>query len=135
MSLLSRLEGVRDKGNGQYVARCPAHEDRSPSLSVRVESDGTILLHCFAGCTPLEVLHAVGLELPDLFPDEVGYQPRKPHWDARTFLELCEVEAWNVLAIAEDVKAGKPISDHDQRLLRNCTLKFSRIVEVMNARR
>lgn len=135
MSLLSRLEGLRDRGNGQWIAKCPAHDDRSPSLSVRVESDGTVLLHCFGGCTPLEVLESVGLTLADLFPDRVEHEPRKPYFDTATLIQLCEAEAWNVLAIAEDMKAGRHISDHDRELLRKAVLKFSGIVEVMHARR
>jgi DNA primase len=49
-ALLDRLEGVRACGPGRWVARCPAHEDRSPSLSIRKKDDGTTLLHCFSGC-------------------------------------------------------------------------------------
>jgi len=54
--LLSRLEGVR----------CPAHEDRLPSLAI-TEAGDKVLIHCFAGCSPLEILESVGLEIGDLF--------------------------------------------------------------------
>ena len=63
--LLARLEGVRPAGPHSWVARCPAHDDRDPSLSVSVKG-GRILLYCFAGCTPDEVLGAVGLTWKDL---------------------------------------------------------------------
>jgi hypothetical protein len=46
---LGRLDGVRRAGTG-WVARCPAHADHLPSLSVGVGDDGRLLLHCFAGC-------------------------------------------------------------------------------------
>ncbi len=46
--VLSRLTKV-NKVNGGYMARCPAHEDRTPSLSV-TERDGRVLVNCFAGC-------------------------------------------------------------------------------------
>jgi hypothetical protein len=46
---LARLDGVRRAGTG-WTARCPAHEDHVPSLSVGVGVDGRLLLHCFAGC-------------------------------------------------------------------------------------
>lgn len=47
--------------------RCPAHEDRLPSLSVKEGDDGTALVHCFAGCTIEEVCDALGLAVRDLF--------------------------------------------------------------------
>ena len=61
--LLSRLEHVRANRNGTWVARCPAHDDRSPSLSIATGDDGKVLLHCFAGCGAVDVVEAVGLEL------------------------------------------------------------------------
>lgn len=67
--LLARLENVRQTGNS-WRATCPAHgSDRNQTLSIATADDGRVLLHCFAGCTPLEILHAVGLELANLFPD------------------------------------------------------------------
>ena len=66
-AILSLLEGARRTGRG-WTARCPAHADRQASLSVNEGHDGRILLHCFAGCSSLSVVHALGLELCDLFP-------------------------------------------------------------------
>jgi hypothetical protein len=63
--LLDRLDGVRPKGPDSWMARCPAHDDRNPSLSVSVK-DGRVLVHCFAGCAPEAVLEAVGLTWKDL---------------------------------------------------------------------
>jgi putative DNA primase/helicase len=66
--ILQKLSGVRRNGAG-YQARCPAHEDHNPSLSI-TEEDGTILLHCHAGCTTEAVCKELGIELRDLFSDE-----------------------------------------------------------------
>ena len=74
--LLPRLQGVRETGPCRWIAQCPAHDDRSPSLSVRELEDGRLLIHDFAGCEPFAVLTAVGLEMKDLFPA----QNRKTHW-------------------------------------------------------
>ena len=46
---------------GGWVDRCPAHDDKSPSLSVCETSDGKLLLHCFAGCSFEEIIKAAGL--------------------------------------------------------------------------
>jgi hypothetical protein len=53
---------------GGYVALCPAHADRRPSLSINRGEDGRILLHCWAGCPTSAVLAAAGLSWSDLFP-------------------------------------------------------------------
>ena len=76
--LLARLEGVRPAGPRSWVARCPAHDDRDPSLSVSVK-EGRVLIHCFAGCAPEAVLGAVGLTWKDLRePDPWAWRPPFP---------------------------------------------------------
>jgi hypothetical protein len=65
---VSRLDRARKQAGG-WVARCPAHEDRIPSLSVGEGADGRVLVHCFAGCTVDAVVAALGLTVVDLFPD------------------------------------------------------------------
>ena len=57
----------RRSGAG-YSARCPAHEDSKPSLSVSEGEDGRVLLKCQAGCTVADVMAALGLSMADLFP-------------------------------------------------------------------
>ena len=57
--LLSRLEGVKEISAGKYKARCPAHDDKSPSLSV-TEKDGKVLIHCYAECEAEEIMTAMG---------------------------------------------------------------------------
>jgi len=42
--LLWQLDAVRETGNGKYVARCPAHDDRSPSLATKDCGNGRALL-------------------------------------------------------------------------------------------
>ena len=65
---LNRLEGVKGR-DGQYMAKCPAHQDSKPSLSVGVGEDNRILFHCQAGCATEDVLAALGLKQRDLFAD------------------------------------------------------------------
>ncbi len=64
--VIELLPGARQTGPGRWIARCPAHEDRSPSLSIR-EVDDRVLLHDFGGCDTSAVLAALGLSLSDLF--------------------------------------------------------------------
>ncbi|MBK7803728.1 MAG: hypothetical protein IPJ55_13885 [Chloracidobacterium sp.] len=52
-----------------FSALCPAHDDRTPSLSISEGSGGKILLKCFTGCSTDSILSAIGLEMKDLFAD------------------------------------------------------------------
>lgn len=58
-------------GPDQWQARCPAHEDRTPSLSITRGDDRRALVHCHAGCTVEEITRAIGLEPRHLFPDRI----------------------------------------------------------------
>ena len=64
----SRLKGVKANG-GQCTAQCPSHEDKHNSLSV-AEGDKGIILKCFAGCSPQNIVGAMGLTMADLFPEK-----------------------------------------------------------------
>ena len=70
---LNNLENIKGDGK-EYSARCPAHNDRKNSLSVSQTTDGKILLHCHAGCTPEAVVSAMGFTMNDLFPEREGCQ-------------------------------------------------------------
>ncbi len=58
---------ARRTGPGRWVAKCPAHADGSPSLSVAAGRDGRVLVRCFAGCALVDVLAAAGLSMSSLF--------------------------------------------------------------------
>jgi hypothetical protein len=56
---LARHLGGGRKSGKQWLARCPAHDDRTPSLSIGYGYDGRIVFHCHAGCSQQDVLHAL----------------------------------------------------------------------------
>ena len=68
--LIELLDGVRSCAGG-WSARCPAHDDHRNSLAVGEGEDGKILLTCFAGCTVDQIVKALGLTMPQLFPHPV----------------------------------------------------------------
>lgn len=122
--LLSRLERVRKFGAG-WSARCPAHEDRTASLSVGIGAEGRILVHCFAGCPIGDVLGAVGLQVGDLFPRRL-YETPEQRAEARRLATmadwsaaLCvlEREAGVVLIACGDLAKGITLSDADANRL------------------
>jgi putative DNA primase/helicase len=55
---IARALGGRKAGGG-WMARCPAHEDREPSLSIRDADDGKVLVRCHAGCVQGRVIAAL----------------------------------------------------------------------------
>lgn len=132
--LIARLDGVRETGPGRLVACCPAHDDRSPSLSIRETDDGRILLHCFAGCEVESVLDALGMTFADVMPERIGtdhaYKSRRPRFDARQVLEGVSYELTVVALIAEKMAQGDPLTDeYNDRL----TLAAQRMNTAMEA--
>jgi hypothetical protein len=99
---LDRLAGIRNTGLGRWIARCPAHPDKSPSLSIR-DVGGKILLHDFAGCETADVMAAIGLGLrtysigPRLTPPVTGV---KTSIATRELLEIIDQEAIEIEILA-----------------------------------
>lgn len=118
--ITSNLERVRRSGPGRWVARCPAHKDRTASLSIRELDDGRVLVHCFAGCAVADVVTAAGASMEDLFPPHLaapgGGQPaeRRP-FSVRELIDALARElgvAWVLLA---DLAAGREIVPKDRQ--------------------
>lgn len=117
-SLLSQLSKVRQNGRGQYIACCPAHNDKHPSLAIRQTDDGKILLKCFGGCSTYEIVNAVGMDLSDLFPKESGYsKPTKNPFSASSVLRCVQSEALIVVTAACDMANGKTLPYTDRQRL------------------
>lgn len=74
--VLPRLHGIRKHGDG-YSARCPAHDDTTPSLSITAGRDQPVLLTCHAGCDRETILTELGLTWQDITT------PREPDRDAQ----------------------------------------------------
>src|ERR1700722_9383722 len=83
--------GPREASKSQWIARCPVHDDRTPSLSVGEGDDGRALVDCHAGCETEAVISALGMTMRQLFPTNqtrppppalsdpsTGRQSRKP---------------------------------------------------------
>ena len=118
---ISKLEGVRQTRKGGWLARCPAHEDRSPSLSVSEGDDGRILLNCFGGCSAHEVVRSVGLEMDALFPDRLPGTEyvkglRRPFPAADVLAALAD-EALLVAVAAYNQAHGIELDDRDRERL------------------
>ena len=112
--LVERLERVRRTGEGRWIASCPAHGDRSPSLSVREADDGRILVHCFSGCAVEQIMTALGLELVDLFPERRTRAARsRPSFDAGDVLRALVDELDVILIVLGDLKRRRTVASMD----------------------
>ncbi len=58
--ILSVLTSVSRRSDDSWIACCPAHGDKRPSLSITVRN-GKILMHCFSGCEYSEIMNAIRL--------------------------------------------------------------------------
>jgi hypothetical protein len=85
---------ARRSGRG-WMARCPAHEDRSASLSIGEGRDGRALFHCFAGCTTASVLAALGLRWTDILPPREKMSPSELHRQ-RHARARAEMAVWRI---------------------------------------
>jgi hypothetical protein len=111
--LLARLERVKQTGSGRWLARCPAHQDKSPSLSVRALDDGRWLINCFAGCEPGDVLSSIGLTMSDLFPErlrEHSYAATHSSIPAGDLLIALDHELTVAVLILEDVLTRRTVN-------------------------
>ncbi len=90
-------------GQDQWIARCPSHVDRTPSLSI-AEKDDRVLIHCYAGCCVNEVVDAVGLKITDLFPPRQDRgKPVKHRPDYRGMWMLSKHAFWVLVIAAADL--------------------------------
>jgi len=93
---LAEATGQAPRRSGQgWMSRCPAHEDRRPSLSVGVGGDGRVLLTCHAGCPTETVVAALGLKMSDLFPERGSdASGRDPLTTVHPFGEFARRRGW-----------------------------------------
>lgn len=141
--LLSRLQGVVKTGQG-WRACCPAHGSKSASLSIARGDNGTLLVHCFAGCQICDVLAAVSLRVGDLFVrrdirtmsaaerSQLRQGALLPRW--RAALEVLAHEATIVLIAADKLGSLTMLDDEELSRLRLAALRTFDAQEVLRAR-
>lgn len=129
--LLNQLSKVKRTGNESWVACCPAHADKNPSMTITEKDDGRVLVHCFAGCSVESILGAVGLTFDDLYPERVAdpYAPVKPEripFNPRDVIAALSTESLIVALAGAQLANGEPLADDDRKRL---MLAVSRIQE------
>jgi hypothetical protein len=119
--LVERLEHCKPSGKGRWLARCPAHADKSPSLSIKETSDGRVLVHCFAGCGALDVISALDLEWDDLFPEDLTENYRKTRRQHQYTADELVVEI-----AKSDMAKGNKLNSEDRQRYQDALLRLYR---------
>jgi len=89
--VLERLERLRKTRRG-WIACCPSHPDKNPSLSVAIGNDGRILLYCWSGCSYRQIMAALGLSPGDLMPERPRTRTPEEHQAAAEQAREREIE-------------------------------------------
>lgn len=133
-ALLAQLENVKRTGDGRWLARCPAHEDKRPSLSVKETAEGVVLLKCWSGCSAADVVAAVGLDMTALFPEKtiVDGKPERRPFPAADILRAVSFETMIVSLAAAQLAKGKPLADADLERLKLAASRLQAAAEEYN---
>jgi len=108
--VLERLRGVRQQADGSWVALCPAHNDKEPSLHVSFQNN-RILMHCFAGCSLDAICDALHIEPRELFVgDSTRSEPVPEGLSLEAFAraKCLESELLRQAQVTQGVYQGKP---------------------------
>jgi hypothetical protein len=115
------------------MAKCPAHQDRTASLSIRETDDGRVLINPFCGCDTGDVLDAVGLTFQDLFPErpepEWRSPSRNPPIDLVGFKEATRSLLTGLCCLVADVASGRDVPDQD---LQWAATEANRLLEILD---
>ena len=92
--VLAYFPDAKRSGTG-WTVRCPAHDDRTPSLTISTGNDGRTLLKCHAGCRTDDVLSEIGLSFRDLYPTPLTATPPtlRSSPSTPTTYDYCDVDA------------------------------------------
>lgn len=136
--ILPRLDKVRRTGPINWIASCPAHEDRNPSLTLKQESDGQVLARCHSGCDFHAIVGAVGVGYGPWFaekdPRELALAPKRP-FPAGDVLEALADEAFLVAVCAANMANGVVLTEEDKQRLLVASRRISYAMELALGRR
>jgi hypothetical protein len=112
---LSYFEKFYRSGKDEYQCLCPAHQDKTASLSIKNLPDERILIHCFAGCAANDILGAVGLTFDDIVPKRLGdFKPVSKPFNPYAVLKAISNETLLVALAGLEVSNGKTLPQEDK---------------------
>lgn len=109
--VVARLRGVRETPDG-CISQCPAHKDKTPSLSISSSQDG-VLIYCHAGCDTKNIVAAMDLGMRDLYDEPLSprrlrgsgdhWLPRNLNWDeAYEYRDVAGILVYQVIRARDE---------------------------------
>jgi putative DNA primase/helicase len=124
---LSRVDKPRKAGKS-HQACCPAHNDKSPSLTISEADNGDLLLHCFAGCEYRDIMAAVGLEAKEGFQGSLSPESKR-EYQVQTLTKARQFERLVMAAAA----TSEDLSDDDVARLATARQRIQEIDQQLSA--
>lgn len=134
-TFLSRLAKVRKTGSDRWLACCPAHDDKRPSLSIRAEGE-RLLIHCWAGCPVELILTACGASWDDVMPEKAldhSVKPIRRPYPAADVLEAISNELLIVATAAGRLANGIEPTDAERGRLQVAAGRILEARRIANA--
>lgn len=125
-NVLNKLNKVKKTGAYKWIACCPVHQDKTPSLAIRLLEDQRILIHCFGcQCGIEEFCYSIGISIDELFPEKLtkNYQRERQPFNSYDALIALRFEATILSLAAERISKGLPLTEIDAKrieLSRKC---------------
>ena len=118
-NLLNHLSRIKKTGADRWMACCPAHQDKTASLSIKDLPDGRVLLHCFAGCDPDSVLAAIGLTFADIMPERLPgeFKPVRHAFSAFDALRALVADLLFIRLCVLSLAQGRALIESDREAL------------------
>ena len=133
-TLLSRLQKVKRTSSNSWIACCPAHDDKSPSLTIKDAGNGMLLMKCFASCGTEDVLGAIGMEFKDIMPEKVVNNyvaPSIPKIYATDALRAIQFESRILMLAFYSVRRGAKLNDVDMARCETAMERINTAVEMV----
>lgn len=133
-NVLERLHKVRRTGKNRWIACCPAHDDKHPSLSISIGTNDCTLIKCFAGCDVQAITDAIDIDLADLFPDkqESHSPPMRRPFSKGDVLSCCAYELLVALQIVNSFLEHNSIDESDRERLMLVAARLQAAEEIAN---
>lgn len=134
-NFVSRLQKAKRTGKNSWLACCPAHDDKHPSMSITEGDDGRVLVKCFAGCSIDEITGSVGMDISELYPPKEfdEFAPKqKIGFNARDVLAAISLEMTIVVICASDMAKGKTLGEESKKRLLLAASRITTAIEVAN---